>query len=242
MNVIVTGGAGFIGSNLVDELVLRECNVAVIDNLSHGKKEYVNEKADFYEIDIRSNKIVSILKKTNPDIVIHNAAQISVANSVKNAYEDADVNIMGSINLLEACKNTNVKKIIYPASAAIFGEPEYFPIDEKHQLNMLSPYGVSKHTVEHYLHVYNELYGIGYNSLRYSNVYGPRQDSTGEGGVVAIFCESMISGNTPSIYGTGEQTRDFIYVGDVVKANICCINSDKNGIYNVCTNSKISIS
>lgn len=241
MNIIVTGGAGFIGSNLVDYLVLDGHNVAVIDNLSHGKKEYINKKADFYQMDIRNTQINMVFKKVQPNVVFHSAAQISVSKSFENVLEDADINIIGSINVLEACKNTKVNKIIYPASAAIFGEPEYFPIDEKHPLKMLSPYGVSKHTVEHYLYVYNKLYGIRYNSLRYSNVYGPRQDSTGEGGVVAIFCENMLKGNTPIIFGSGKQTRDFIYIKDVVRANIDCMNSKKNGIYNVCTNTKTTV-
>lgn len=241
MNIIVTGGAGFIGSNIADELILDGNRVVIIDNLEHGKREYLNSKAEFFECDILSQNINSIFEKVKPDIVIHHAAQISVGKSCKNPIKDANTNIVGSINILESCKNNNVKKIIYPASAAIFGEPKYFPIDEKHPLNMLSPYGVSKHTVEHYLEVYYHLYGINYNSLRYSNVYGPRQDSTGEGGVVSIFCENMIKGITPTIYGDGNQTRDFVYVKDVVEANKLCIISKNNGIYNVCTNTQTSV-
>lgn len=241
MKVLITGGAGFIGSHIADLLIDNDFEVVIIDNLSHGNKRNINSKAKFYELDIRDKKIIDVFKTEKPDIVIHNAAQISVPNSVKDPIEDSSINIIGSINILEAARMTKVKKIIYPASAAIFGEPEYLPIDEKHPLNMISQYGVSKHTVEHYLYVYKKLYNINYMVLRYSNVYGPRQDSSGEGGVVSIFCESMLSGVTPKIYGDGEQIRDFIYVTDVAKANLLAIKSDKTGIYNVCTNTKTTV-
>lgn len=241
MKVLVTGGAGFIGSHTVDMLINKNYEVCIIDNMSHGRKENINSKAKFYNMDIRDSKIIDIFKKERPYYVIHEAAQISVSNSITNPIEDAEINILGTINILEACRTVGVKKIIYPASAAIFGEPKYLPIDEKHPLDMISPYGVSKHTVTHYLNVYKELYGIEYVCLIYSNVYGPRQDPSGEGGVVAIFCDKLMRNERPIIYGDGEQIRDFIYVKDVARVNILALELNKSGIYNVCTKTKTSI-
>lgn len=237
----MTGGAGFIGSHTVDLLIKNDYEVCVIDNLAHGKKSNINSKAKFYKIDIRDKGILDILKNEKPEFIVHNAAQISVFKSIENPIDDADININGTLNILEAARKTDVKKIIYSASAAIFGEPEYLPIDEKHSLNMISNYGVSKHTVEHYLKVYKKLYDMDYIILRYSNVYGPRQDSSGEGGVVAIFCEKIIKNESPYIFGDGTQTRDFVYVKDVARANLMAIKSNKIGVFNVCTNTKISV-
>lgn len=241
MNVLVTGGAGFIGSHIVDLLIENDYKVSIIDNLSHGKKENINPKAVFYEMDIRYEDIQEIFQREKPEFVIHNAAQISVPNSIIDPINDASINIMGTINVLEAARKVNVKKIIYPASAAIFGEPSYLPIDEAHPLEMLSGYGVTKHTVEHYLKVYKSLYNIDYISLRCSNVYGPRQDYSGEGGVVAIFCEKLLNDEKPFIYGDGYQIRDFVFVKDVAKAYLMAIESKVNGIFNVCTNSKVTV-
>lgn len=241
MKVIVTGGAGFIGSHIVDLLIENDFEVCVIDNLIHGKKENINSQAKFYKLDIRDESILEIFEKERPDIVIHNAAQISVPNSIEDPIEDSSINIMGSINIIEAARISGVKKIIYPASAAIFGEPQYLPVDENHPLNMISPYGITKHTVEHYLYVYKQLYNIDYTVLRYSNVYGPKQDSSGEGGVVSIFCEKLLRNEIPNIYGDGEQIRDFVYVKDVARANLIAIKSDNSEIYNVCTNTKITV-
>lgn len=241
MKVIITGGAGFIGSNIADLLIDKGFEVVIIDNLSHGKEKNINPKAKFYNCDIRDSEILEIFQREKPQVLIHEAAQISVPNSIDDPVNDASINITGSLNLLEACRKTGVKKIIYPASAAIFGEPEYLPIDEKHPLNMMSGYGVTKHTVEHYLGVYKALYGIDYVILRYANVYGPRQDSSGEGGVVAIFSEKLIKDEIPYIYGDGEQIRDFVYVKDVAKANFMAITSGDNEIFNVSTNHKVSV-
>ncbi|MCY6959578.1 NAD-dependent epimerase/dehydratase family protein [Clostridium brassicae] len=242
MKVLVTGGAGFVGSHIVDLLIQRGYEVVVVDNLYHGNLKNINSRAVFYKVDIRDKyKIKDIFDKEKPDYVIHEASQISVENSIENPILDAEINILGTINVLESCKGSKVKKIIYPASAAIFGEPEYLPIDEKHPLSMLSPYGVSKHTVEHYLDVYNKIYGINYVSLRCSNVYGPRQDSSGEGGVVSIFCNKMFNGERPIIFGDGEQIRDFIYVTDVARATLMAMSGNINGIFNVCSGTKTSI-
>ena len=192
-------------------------------------------------MDIRDPGITEMFIKEKPDFVIHNAAQISVPASVDDPMNDASINILGTINILEASRKANVKKIIYPASAAIFGEPSYLPIDEEHPLEMLSGYGITKHTVEHYLKVYKSLYNIVYTVLRCSNIYGPRQDSSGEGGVVSIFCEKLLNNEIPCIYGDGEQIRDFVYVKDVANAFLLALKSNINGIYNVATNTKISI-
>jgi UDP-glucose 4-epimerase len=241
LKVLVTGGAGFIGSHIVDLLIENGYEICIIDNLTHGKKSNINSKAKFYKIDIRNKRILDIFKNEKPEYIIHSAAQISVQKSIENPINDADININGTLNILEAVRKTDIKKIIYPASAAIFGEPEYLPIDEKHALNMISNYGVSKHTVEHYLKVYKKLHNIDYIVLRYSNVYGERQDSSGEGGVIAIFCKKIINNQSPYIFGDGEQTRDFVYVKDVAKANLMAINCDKIGVFNVCTNTQNSI-
>lgn len=241
MKVIVTGGAGFIGSHIVDYLIENNAQVIVIDNFYHSNKKSVNRGAKFYDYDIRDSITQDLIAKESPDAIIHEAAQISVSASVKNPKEDASINIMGTINILQGAAKGNVKKIIYPASAAIFGEPMYLPIDEEHPLNMKSPYGVSKHVVEDYLRVYNEIHNINFVSLRYSNVFGPGQDSSGEGGVVAIFCEKLLRGERPEIYGDGNQLRDFVYVKDVARANILALDNKVKGIYNVCTNTKVSV-
>lgn len=241
MKVLVTGGAGFIGSHIVDLLISEGHEVAVIDSLVHGKMENLNPAAQFHHMDIRDKDVRKVFETFRPEVLIHEAAQIKVPNSIKDPIYDADVNILGTLNLLEACKDFKVRKVIYPATAAMFSEPQYLPIDELHPLSMMSGYGVSKHVVEHYLEVYSKLYGIDYTVFRYANVYGPRQDSTGEGGVVAIFCETMIKGIIPEIFGDGTQTRDFIYVKDVAKANVVAIHALDNSIYNCCTGVEVSV-
>ncbi|WP_242615322.1 NAD-dependent epimerase/dehydratase family protein [Paenibacillus solani] len=240
---MVTGGAGFIGSHIVDLLLLNQYDVVVIDNLSTGRRRNLDKKVKFYHIDIRSEEINNIFQKEKPDYLIHHAAQIKVQTSIENPKLDADINIMGTLNLLEAAIRSGVKKIIYPASAAIYGEPCYLPIDEMHPIKMCSGYGVSKQIVESYLNVYKRIHGLDYVSLRYSNVYGPRQNSSGEGGVVSVFVDKLLHNESPKIYGTGEQSRDFIYVGDVAKANLLALESEiEEGIFNVSSNQSITIS
>lgn len=241
MKIIVTGGAGFIGSNIVDELINFGHDVVIVDNFMRGKQENINSKAKVHNIDIRDKNLWKIFDEERPEIVYHHAAQIKVPYSIENPIEDVDINIIGSVNILECCRKYNVKKVIYPSSAASFGQPKYLPIDENHPLNMLSGYGVTKHTVEHYLYLYHELYGLNYTVFRYANVYGPRQDASGEGGVISIFCDSLISNKDICIFGDGNQTRDFVYVKDVVRANILALDSLDNDIYNVCTNDEVSI-
>ncbi|MCY6353837.1 GDP-mannose 4,6-dehydratase [Clostridium sp. ZS2-4] len=242
MNIIVTGGAGFIGSNIVDRLVQLNHNVAIIDNLSTGKEENINIKAKFYKVDIRDNKkILKVFEDFKPEICIHHAAQIDIQTSIRNPRFDAEVNIIGTINVLEACRINKVKKIIYACSAAVYGNPKYLPIDERHKTNPISYYGISKLTPEYYMKVFSEFYGIKYSILRYANAYGIRQAFKGEGGVIAIFLNKIIKKEIPVIYGDGEQTRDFIYVKDIVNANIAALTRGNNEVINISTNNKISI-
>lgn len=216
MKILVTGGAGFVGSNLVDSLLETEHRVSVIDNLSTGKKEYINKKTKFYCADILDD-INFIFKKEKPEIVIHAAAQVMLRESIKNPIHDAKTNILGTLNVLEACRKNNVKKIIYTSTGgARVGEPEYLPVDEKHPINPSSPYGISKHTAEHYIQMYTQLYGLEHLIFCFGNVYGPRDDSK-TGRVISTLIEKMINGESPTIYGDGNQTRDFIYVSDLAK-------------------------
>ena len=242
MKILITGGAGFIGSNIADRLIKDKHKVIVVDNLFTGKKENVSKKAKFYKCDVRSKEITDIFKKEKPEIVIHNAAQISVRVSVDDPVADADINIEGSLNVLEACKKYNVKKVIFASSGGtVYGEQKYYPADEKHPLSPISPYGVAKLSVEKYLHYYSYSTGLKYVALRYANVYGPRQDPYGEAGVVAIFSEKMLSNQNPIINGDGEQTRDYVFVGDVVEANVMAIKGEFTGGLNIGTGKETSV-
>ena len=243
MKCLVTGGAGFIGSHVVDLLVQKGHDVSVIDNLSTGNQDNLNLDSRFFEADIRDvEKLESIFSSERPEIVFHLAAQVDVGKSMKIPIEDAEINILGSLNVLEACKKYGVKKVIYSNSGgAGSGEPQYFPVDEEHPISPMSHYGVSKHVVEHYLEVYHHLHGLKFTSLRYANIYGPRQDPFGEGGVVAIFSRKILDGKSPVIFGNGNQTRDFMYVGDVAKINLLCVEGADNLILNVGTGKEISI-
>ncbi|MDO8690820.1 MAG: NAD-dependent epimerase/dehydratase family protein, partial [Dehalococcoidia bacterium] len=219
MKVLVTGGAGFIGSHVVDGLIAQGHRVVVVDNLSTGSRDNLNPQAFFYEVDIRSPQLVEVFAQERPDLVDHHAAQMSVNRSVQNPREDAEINVLGSLNVIECCRNFGVKKVVYISTGgAMYGEPQYLPCDEAHPINPLSPYGVTKHNAEHYLFTYRHLYGLNYTVLRYPNVYGPRQDPLGEAGVVAIFTGKMLEGQQAVINGSGEQERDFVYVADLVEA------------------------
>jgi UDP-glucose 4-epimerase len=231
MRILVTGGAGFIGSHVVDRYVELGHEVIVIDDLSTGREEYVNKGAKFYKLDIRDRKsLEKIFKDERPDIVNHHAAQISVQNSIRDPIFDADVNVKGSLNLIELSLKYDVKKFIYISSGgAVYGEPKYLPCDEEHPVNPLSPYGVSKHVVEHYLYLYFVNYNLDYLVLRYPNVYGPRQDPFGEAGVVAIFTMRMLKDEEVIINGDGTQERDFVYVDDIVEANVLSLDSSSLG-------------
>ncbi len=240
MKILVTGGAGFIGSNVADMLISDGHGVCVLDDLSSGKREHVNDSITFYEMDI-SDDVGKIVKEEGIECVIHHAAQVQVRRSIEDPVFDANVNILGSLNLLESCRD--VKKFIFASTGgAIYGEPEYLPAAESHPENPLSPYGVSKLAFEKYLHVYGEIYGLDYVALRYGNVYGPRQDPYGEAGVVAIFANSMLKGESPTVNGDGNQTRDFVYVEDIARANILALKkSAEEKVINIGTGSETSV-
>ena len=235
MKILVTGGAGFIGSHVVNEFIDNGHEVVIIDDLSTGRKSNLNPGVRFYKADIRDPRVEDIFRTERPDVVSHHAAQMDVRRSVADPLFDADVNILGSLRLIEFAKKFSVKKFIYISTGgAVYGEPEYLPCDENHPINPICQYGASKHTVEHYLYMYNANYGLNYSVLRYPNVYGPRQDPHGEAGVVAIFCGKMLAGEQVTINGDGEQTRDYVYVGDCAQANLL-VATDNNavGIYNL---------
>ena len=236
MKILITGGAGFIGSHITDAAIDAGMEVVIIDNLFTGKKENLNPCAKFYLADIRHKDIADIFADEKPDVVCHHAAQVSVRNSVDDPCLDAEINVVGSINVIDNCKKFSVKKIVFASSGgAIYGEQEKFPAPEDHPARPESPYGAAKLSVEHYLHIYKKVFGLKYIALRYSNVYGPRQDPHGEAGVVAIFTGKMLSGQTPFINGDGGQTRDYVFVKDVVQANMLSFQSDAEGPFNVGT-------
>lgn len=219
--ILVTGGAGFIGSHIVDLFIENDYDVIIIDDLSGGKKENINDQASFYKMDINDPEIKEIIKKEKPEFICHQAAQISVSYSVKNPRIDANDNIMGLLNLLECASANDVKGIIFASSGGtIYGEAENFPISEGALFCPGSPYGIAKMTAEYYLDFYYHHYNLNYISLRYGNVYGPRQDPYGEAGVIAIFICKMLNGDAPTINGDGEYIRDYVYVKDVAKAGL----------------------
>lgn len=236
MKCLITGGAGFIASHLADKLIQDGHKVAVIDNLSTGSRQNLNPEAIFYEADIQSPQISEIFKKENPEIVFHYAAQIDVRKSVENPIESAKTNILGSLNVLENCKDFGVKKIVFASTGgAIYGEAEIIPTPEDYLAQPVSPYGIEKLIVEHYLSFYKRECGLDYLILRFANVYGPRQNSKGEAGVIAIFCDKILAGEQPVINGDGKQTRDFVFVDDVIAANILGIEKNITGVFNVGT-------
>lgn len=240
---LVTGGAGFIASHVVDALIERGYKVVIIDNLSTGYERNLNPKAKFYKMDIRDETLKDVFNKEKPEFVNHHAAQMDVRRSVAEPIYDAQVNVLGSLNLLENCRRVGVKKIVYASTGgAVYGEPspDIFPVDEKCDIDPLSQYGITKHSVEHYLSLYYKLYGTKYTVLRYPNVYGPRQDPHGEAGVVAIFTEQMLEQIIPKIFGDGSKTRDYVFIEDVVRANMIAIDKGDNDIFNLGWGKEIS--
>ncbi|MHA1482283.1 MAG: NAD-dependent epimerase/dehydratase family protein [Candidatus Heimdallarchaeaceae archaeon] len=232
--ILVSGGAGFIGSHLTDKLIDKGHNVVVADNLSTGEKENLNPKAKFYETDICDSEITQIFREEKPEIVFHFAAQIDVRKSIDNPMSDAEINILGSLNLLENCRKVDIKKFIFISSGgAVYGDTNIIPTSETQPENPESPYGIAKMTIEKYLSFYKKTFGINYTILRPANVYGPRQNSKGEGGVVAVFCDKMLRNEEVMINGDGEQTRDFVFVDDVVNAALLSMEQEKSDIYNI---------
>jgi len=247
MRILITGGAGFIGSHLADRLIKNGDKVILIDNLSTGKKENINPKAKFYKINIQSPKISDILKKEKPEILFHLAAQIDVRKSVEDPIKDAKINILGSLNVIknfyqESLKNTKKPKIIFSSTGgAIYGDAKIIPTPETYPEFPLSPYGICKLTIEKYLNYYWKVFNIPYVALRYANVYGPRQNSKGESGVVSIFIDKLFSGESPIINGSGKQTRDFVFIEDIIEANILAMKKNKVGVYNIGTGKETDI-
>lgn len=242
MKVLVTGGAGFIASHIVDAYVADGHAVTVVDDLSSGRRENVHPKAELIVADLRVPATIDALRGGRFDIVNHHAAQIDVRVSVADPAADAELNVVATLRLFEAMKNDGVKKIIFASSGgATYGEPVYAPQDEKHPATPVSPYGCAKLAIDQYLYFYRTVHGLKSVSLRYGNVYGPRQRKDGEAGVVAIFAGAMLEGQTPRIHGDGRQTRDYVFIGDVVRANMAASEVDLEGIYNVGTAVETSV-
>ncbi len=220
MRILITGGAGFIGSNIADHLAEAGHEVHVMDDLSTGFRENVCTGIILHELDIRSREASDLVKNGNFDVVCHHAAQMDVRRSVREPIFDADVNILGTLNILEACRDGSVKRVVYASTGgAVYGEPVMLPVNESHSIDPICHYGISKHTVEHYLFLYRYLYDLDYVVLRYPNVYGPRQNPHGEAGVTAIFTLAYLSGRAPKINGNGMQLRDYVHVCDIARAN-----------------------
>lgn len=236
MKILVTGGAGFIGSNVADAFIAEGYDVVIVDDLSSGKKENINSKSKFYQMDIRDAAAENIFRVEKIDVMCHHAAQMDVRRSVADPKFDASVNVLGFLNLMEAGKKHGLKKVLFASTGgAIYGEQDYFPADENHPTRPLSPYGITKLVTEKYLFFYKEVYGIDHIVLRYANIYGPRQSPHGEAGVVAIFTSKMLKGEQPVINGEGKQTRDYTFVGDVVRANVSALKYSGSNIFNIGT-------
>lgn len=240
--ILVTGGAGFVGSHVVDAYVAAGHEVVVVDNLTTGNRAQIHPAARLVEKDINYADLANLLLEERPEVVNHHAANASVAVSVRRPAFDASQNVLGTLNLLEACRVAGVRKLIYISSGgAMYGDPEYLPMDEGHPSNPVSPYALSKHTGERYVQLYGMEHGLCWTSLRYANVYGPRQDPHGEAGVVSIFCQNLLDGVAPEIHWDGEQTRDFVYVGDCARANLLALDAGDGQAYNVGTGAGTSI-
>lgn len=237
MKILITGGAGFIGSHIQDAFISEGHDVTVIDNFYTGRENFIHPDCRFYEVDIcNKDAILDLFKKEQFDIVNHHAAQMDVRASVSDPMFDANINIIGGLNLLEAAIKTGVKQFIFASTGgAIYGDQDYFPADERHELRPVSPYGIAKLSLEKYLYYYHKVHGLRYFILRYANIYGPRQNPHGEAGVIAIFSQKLVKGETPTINGNGKQTRDFVHVNDVVKANLAALDYPESMIVNIGT-------
>ncbi len=234
MRTLVTGGAGFIGSHLVDALLEAGCEVAIVDDFSTGKHAHVNPGAALRQADIRAPELGEAFAAASPEVVFHVAAHASVSESVRDPLHDAAVNVSGTLNVLRECAAHGVGRVVFSSTGgALYGEPERLPADERLPLRPLSPYGASKAAGEAYVAAMCQLAGMRYTVLRYANVYGPRQDPGGEAGVVAIFIGAMLEGRRPAIYGDGLHERDYVYVDDVVRANLLAMEMTGDGVFNI---------
>jgi UDP-glucose 4-epimerase len=236
MRILVTGGAGFIASHVTDAFVAAGHQVSIIDDLSSGRRENLNPQARFYQMDVQDPAVADVFRREQPEVLCHHAAQMDVRCSVADPVFDARVNVLGLLNLLEQGKEFGLRRVLFSSTGgAIYGEQDVFPAPETHKTEPLSPYGVAKLASERYLFFYSATYGISYAALRYANVYGPRQNPHGEAGVVAIFTEKLLRGEQPIINGDGTQTRDYVYVGDLVRANLTALQSEFTGAVNLGT-------
>jgi UDP-glucose 4-epimerase len=236
MKILVTGGAGFIGSHVVDAYLEAGHQVVVVDDLSTGRKENLNPKAKFHQLDILNDKLQQLMQDEGIEVVNHHAAQIKVKASMEDPYFDVKVNVLGSVLLLDLCRRAGVKKVIFASSGgAMYGEADKGPLGEDTRPRPFSVYGASKVSVENYLDVFSQSFGLEYVTLRYANIYGPRQDALGEGGVVAIFTHAMLHGGDFVVFGDGYNVRDYVYVRDVARANLLALDYPKNDAFNIGT-------
>ncbi|MGH7920141.1 MAG: NAD-dependent epimerase/dehydratase family protein [Candidatus Dormibacteraceae bacterium] len=241
MRIVVTGGAGFIGSHLVDALIGRGDDVLAVDDLSTGVRDQVNERATFLHLDIRDEGAAARLVDWRPQAICHLAAQMSVSKSVREPLFDASVNLIGALHVLEAARETKARLLFSSTGGALYGDAEVLPTPETEPAWPVSPYGVAKLSFEHYLHCYRVAHGLSYAALRYANVYGPRQNPHGEAGVVAIFCLRLLAGEPAVINGDGTFTRDYVHVDDIVRANLAALDSDQIGHFNVGTGRQVTV-
>ena len=244
MKIVVTGGAGFIGSTVVDAYIAAGHEVAVIDDLTTGREENVNQKARLFKIDVRDHTgVIDAIGSFRPELVNHHAAQAEVPRSVADPVYDASINVIGGLNILKACVDHGVRKFIFSSTGgALYGEPDVVPASEDHPIRPLSPYGTSKYAFEQYLGTFRRTFGLDFTVLRYSNVYGPRQDfASEEGRVVAIFASRMLARKPVTIDGDGEQSRDMLYVGDVAMANVAALDRGEGGMYHVSSGIAVTV-
>ena len=240
--ILVTGGAGFIGSHVVDALIAAGHQVTVVDNLATGNRENLNPKAKFFPVDIRSDEVADIFAETRPSVVCHLAAQMVVQYSVERPIEDADINIIGSLNILQNCVACGVDKIVFASSAgAIYGQPDHLPVSEDYVPQPACHYGVSKLAVEHYVRLYNALYGLQYTILRFANVFGPRQNPHGKAGLTAILTGMMLEGRRPILYGYGKPLREYVYVSDIARGVLLALSAGAGHVLNLGAGQAVSV-